>query len=220
MNIAIIDDSELISQMVTNALKPYGYIPDRIKSSQINDISINNYQMITISSSLYNAQQKELIEKFRKNSTSIPIIAILNKGDWKDRITLFESGADDVLNFPFPIKELIVRIQSLLNRPKQRQDKQYDINDIIINTAEKCARYKDKEIDLRRKEYSILEYLVKNQGRTVSRTELMDNIWDYRKITGSNTLDVHISNLRKKLSGRDIIKTVHGFGYKIEPTNR
>lgn len=216
MNIAIIDDSELISQMVTNALKPYGYIPDRIKSSQIRDISIENYQMLTVSSSLYNVEQKELVESFRKESLSIPIIAILNKGDWKERISLFESGADDVLNFPFPIKELVVRIENLLRRPKERADKQYNIEDIIINTAEKCARDGEKEIELRRKEYSILEYLAKNQGRTVSRTELMDNIWDYRKITGSNTVDVHISNLRKKLSGKDIIKTVHGFGYKIE----
>lgn len=217
MNIAIIDDSELISQMILKAVKPYGYIPHRIKSSDYDTkMNIDSYKLITIGTTIFKSSQYEIIKDLRLRNKNIPIVGILNGRNNSSKLTLFEAGADDVLSYPFLIKELIARMENILNRSEIRKDKKYSIDNIIVDTGSKSVRYKDDEIELRRKEYSILEYLVRNQGRTISRSELLDNVWDYRKITSSNTVDVHISNLRKKIHKEGLIKTIHGFGYKVE----
>lgn len=218
MNIAIIDDSELISQMISKSVKPYGYIPQVIKSKNVKneDFVSNKFKLLVINSSLLHKFQTDLIKEIRRINKEIAILGVIKSKNVNDKICVYESGADDVINFPFLIKEFLIRIENIMSRKGSRKDKVYNLDKIFINTGEKSVKYEDEEIDLRRKEYSILEYLARNQGRTVSRNELLDNIWDYTKITESNTIDVHISNLRKKLSNGKIIKTVHGFGYRID----
>ncbi len=218
MNIAIIDDSELISQMISKSVKPYGYIPQVIKSKNVKngDFVSSKFKMLVINSNLLNRSQLDLIAEIRRINKEIAILGVVKSKNANDKICIYESGADDVINFPFLIKEFLIRIENLMSRKGTRKDKIYTLDKIFINTGEKSVKYDDEEIDLRRKEYSILEYLARNQGRTVSRNELLDNIWDYTKITESNTIDVHISNIRKKLSNNKIIKTIHGFGYRID----
>ena len=89
------------------------------------------------------------------------------------------------------------------------------IGDYKIDVESKCVFKNSKELELRRKEYDLLEYLLRNKERTVSRCELLDHVWDYRKYTGSNTVDVHVKRLRDKLEDQGFIKTIHGVGYQI-----
>jgi len=90
------------------------------------------------------------------------------------------------------------------------------IGDVLLDTNNKTVSTKNSDIDLRKKEYQLLEYLVRNKNRTISRCELLDHVWDYRSYTGSNTIDVHIKRLRDKLPRKSLIETVHGQGYRIK----
>jgi len=90
------------------------------------------------------------------------------------------------------------------------------IGDILLDTTNKTVSVKNSDIDLRKKEYQLLEYLVRNRNRTVSRCELLDHVWDYRSYTGSNTIDVHVKRLRDKIPCKGLIETVHGQGYRVK----
>ena len=150
-----------------------------------------------------------------KNSNTSKILGICNKGSWVEKVEFLKQGGDDVLTYPFPIQELVARIQSLMRRPKSYIDENIYIGDYLLDLQERTLYKDDKDIEIRKKEYDLFEYLIRNKGRTVSRCELLDHVWDYRQYVGSNTIDVHINRLRDKLNDKDIIKTVHGVGYQI-----
>ena len=94
-------------------------------------------------------------------------------------------------------------------------DKNVYIGDLMVDLQEKAVYKDNMDIEIRRKEYDLFEYLVRNHDRVVSRCELLDHVWDYRKYIGSNTIDVHINRLRDKLKDKDLIRTIHGVGYQI-----
>jgi len=114
------------------------------------------------------------------------------------------------------MQELLARIQSILRRPNNYVDSKIYIGDVLLDTQNKSISINNREVELRKKEYELLEYLVKNRNRTVSRCELLDHVWDYRSYTGSNTVDVHIKRIRDKISNKSLIETVHGQGYRVK----
>ena len=143
------------------------------------------------------------------------IIGIITTGGWRERVEFLNHGGDEALAYPFPLQELLARIQVLLNRPKLIPNYTLKVCDMSLDTSDKKIVIGEKSINMRNKEFNILEYLVRNKNRVITRSELMDHVWDYRRISGSNTVDVHINNIRNKI-GREKIKTVHGLGYRLE----
>jgi DNA-binding response OmpR family regulator len=217
MNTLIIDDSNIISHMISSALKPYGYeiSHKKLKDFENSRENLSQFDLFIINTSISSIEGIELIRRVRRRSKRSYIIGIITKGDWREKISFLEAGADDVLNYPFPMQEIVARIQNVTSRPQRRVEPKYKIGETVIDLNSRNVILNDKPLYLRKKEFGILEYLARNNQRPVSRSELLDNVWDYRKITGSNTVDVHISSIRKKTGDRKIIKTVHGFGYRI-----
>ena len=159
---------------------------------------------------------KKILKYIVDKSTNTKILGICNRGSWVEKVEFLKRGGDDVLTYPFPIQELLARIQSLMRRPKNYVDKNLYIGDFMLDLDNKSV-YKDNvDVDIRKKEYDLFEYLVRNKNRVISRCELLDHVWDYREYVGSNTIDVHIKRLRDKLQDNSLIETVHGVGYQVK----
>ena len=218
MNILIIENSSNISQLVSKILDSYG---DKVTLDDKTFVSKNLvkrkiFDILILNTNLGDGVTKELLKYIVKVSPESKLLGICNKGSWVEKVDFLNNGGDDVLTYPFPVQELIARIQSLVRRPKSYVDEHLYIGNFMLDLNTKSVYKGNEDIEIRRKEYDLFEYLVRNKGRTVSRCELLDHVWDYREYIGSNTVDVHIKRLRDKLQDRKIIETVHGIGYKLK----
>ncbi len=220
MNILIIEKSKTISYILKKSLIAYGYniTEDNGTFNVENIVRRNIFEILILDTNIVGTLNTiDILKKVKSfKDVECKILGICSTGSWKDKVNFLNNGGDDVLSYPFPMQELIARIQSLLRRPKSYIDNQIYIGDVVLDTRSKTVCEKEKDIDLRKKEYELFEYLVRNKNRTVSRCELLDHVWDYRSYTGSNTVDVHIKRIRDKISNKGIIETVHGQGYRIK----
>lgn len=207
MNVLIIDDTGTIRSITQKTLQSYGYITHIISSSRNIKAFLNTFplSLVILSTSLTKANSMDLCAHIRKNHPQTFILGIHSKGPWQNKVDLLEHGADDCINFPFPTQELVARIQALLRRPKNSQDITLNHGKISLKPFQKKVYYANSPIDLTRKEFMVLEYMLRNKDRIISRSELLDHVWDYTKIINSNTVDVHIQKIRKKM--RNIEKT-------------
>jgi len=231
MNCLILEDNKTISNIIKAGLSAYGYnmTCKPLHKDSLEEIKDRPYSFVFLNigrqriSQEYTKMIRELhalVSKIRDYNKNVLVMGILPKDNYPLKVDFLNLGGDDVLTYPFSLKELLARIQALLRRPLQATNSTLYLSDVSINTGEHRVYKKDKEIPLRRKEYNILEYLARNKNRPISRSELLDHVWDYKRIVGSNTVDVHINKLRKTLRDRSLIETVHGFGYKATDAKR
>lgn len=219
MRITLINGSNMISEMIKRSLAPYGFDIEKIdfvKNSK--NYFIPDNPISILSDDIVDIDLKVLVEKILKARPDTKVICLIRKSPWEIKKELYDCGAEDVIEIPFRTEELVTRIKrfSQMDNSTKRKIKRYKIGLKRLDLDKRDLKNGEKIVDLRRKEFGILEYLAKNRERVVSRSELMDHLWDYRRINSSNTVDVHISKIRKKLNDKKIIKTVHGFGYKID----
>ncbi len=218
MNILIIENSSTLSQLLYKTLEAYGH---KVTLDDKNFVSKNLvgkkiFELFILNTNLEKDVTKELLKYIVEKSKESKILGICNKGSWIEKVDFLNNGGDDVLTYPFPIQELLARIQSLVRRPRSYVDRNMYIGDFMLDLDTKSVYKDDKDVEIRRKEYDLFEYLVRNKERVISRCELLDHVWDYREYVGSNTVDVHINRLRDKLKSKEIIETVHGVGYKLK----
>ncbi len=220
MNILIIEKSKTISHILKSTLLAYGYnvTQDSADFGSESLVSRDLFEIIILDTNLTGKHcTLDILGVVKgKKILKSKVLGICSIGTWKDKVNFLNNGGDDVLSYPFPVQELIARIQSLLRRPMNYVDNRMYIGDILLDTNSKTVSVKNSDIDLRKKEYQLFEYLVRNRNRTISRCELLDHVWDYRSYTGSNTIDVHIKRLREKLPKKGLIETVHGRGYRVK----
>jgi DNA-binding response OmpR family regulator len=218
MNILIIENSSTLAQLLSKSLEAYGYVVTLDDKDFTNRRLINKniFDLFIINTKLEKGVTKKLLKYIVRKSKGAKILGICNKGGWVEKVDFLNNGGDDVLTYPFPVQELLARIQSLMRRPQSYIDKNIYIGDFLLDLDTKAVYKDNKDIEIRKKEYDLFEYLVRNKGRVVSRCELLDHVWDYREYIGSNTVDVHINRLRDKLDDRNLIETVHGVGYKVK----
>jgi DNA-binding response OmpR family regulator len=220
MNILIIEKSKTIAYILKNTLISYSYniSEDSSDFNTENMFKRNLFEVLILDTNITGKYTSiEILRKIKNiKNVDCKVLGICSTGNWRDKVNFLNNGGDDVISYPFPMQELIARIQSLLRRPINYIDSRMYIGDIILDTRNKTVSVKEKDVDLRKKEYELLEYLMRNKNRTVSRCELLDHVWDYRSYTGSNTVDVHIKRIRDKILNKGIIETVHGQGYRIK----
>lgn len=180
---------------------------------------VNDYAAIVIESNIPDMQHHDLCKKARENAVSAPILMLLD-GKNPDQVeTCLDSGADMVLTKPVSKKELVAYLRSMIRRNHRIVGANtLKVGDLKLHLKRKEVHRGRKKIDLRRKEFEILEYLMINQGRVVSKENILEHVWEYGLEAASNTLEVHIKTLRDRVDrpfGNPLIKTVRGFGYKI-----
>jgi DNA-binding response OmpR family regulator len=221
MNILIIEDSKSVAHIIDAVLMSNGFMTKIIRSKDFKlELFKNNLFEIVICNTGTEQESVNILKEIRAENNKILLMGISTKSTWKDKVAFLNNGGDDVLDYPFPMQELLARISSLLRRPKVSSGGIMRMADIEVDTDGKHVSIGKKELPLRRREYTLLEYMIRNKNRTISRSELLDHVWDYRRSTGSNTVDVHVKRLRDKIKDRDLIETVHGFGYMIRDRGR
>lgn len=216
MQVLIYLKSKTISNIIERSLISYGYPITTIPELNTRIPSAIDLLIIDVKQVLSEEKVQEKLQEAIKRKPELNIFGISTSNNWEDRIEFLKRFGHDVLNYPFPIQELLTRIQLLYRKPKEKNTLNIDLGSIKINTYEHKVFTKKEELGLCRKEYVLLEYMARNRKRPISRSELLDHIWDYKRINSSNTVDVHINRLRKKLGKEAVIKTIHGFGYRID----
>jgi DNA-binding response OmpR family regulator len=217
MNILIIEESKTISHLIKRALEAQGFDITLDNADFCNKCFVRKsvFEVVVINTNLSDNYTMKILKKIREIDKDIKILGLCSHGGWKDKVSFLKNGGDDVISYPFPIQELLERIKSLQRRPKSYVNSNLYIGEFCLDRENLTVSNKQKDIKLRRKEYELLEYLVRHKDRTVSRCELLDHVWDYRDYVGSNTIDVHIKRIRDKLDKKNLIRTVHGRGYKV-----
>jgi DNA-binding response OmpR family regulator len=161
-----------------------------------------------------------IIKAMRKAKIHTPVIMLTAKGTIADRTTGLDAGADDYLVKPFALEELLARIRALLRRPIEVQQVILTAGDLSLNTVTFEVKRADKPITLTSKEFALLEFLLRNQGRPSNKDTIISHVWDYNADVLPNTVEVYMKYLRQKIDdpfdGPHLLQTARGFGYKIE----
>lgn len=189
----------------------------------LNKILENQYDLIILDVMMPKMSGFDICKSARKNGITTPIILLTAKGEEIDKVLGLELGADDYVTKPFSLRELLARIKAILRRgeltSKEIDDKDVQIGQLIINFGTYRAKVKDKEIQLSHKEFEILHYLWKKRNATVSRDDLLTEVWGFNETPTTRTVDNFILKLRQKIekdsNHPQHILTVHGVGYKL-----
>ncbi|MBU3088330.1 response regulator transcription factor [Clostridium gasigenes] len=225
-NILIVEDDSDINGLLCNILKKEGYAVRSAYSGTEAKMCIEqyDYDLIILDLMLPGVTGEDLIEEIRKIKV-MPIIVISAKTGQEDKINVLRLGADDFINKPFDIKEVIARVQAQLRRYKEfsqskSKDNKLKYKNIILDSESRRVFINKEEIALTVREFSILQLLISNPNKVFTRENLFETVWENEFLGDDNTVNVHISNLRSKLSKADkdfdYIKTVWGIGFKLK----
>lgn len=216
MKILVVEDEHKIANSIKKGLELEKYTVDLAYDGEEGfDLATSEkYDVIILDLMLPIRDGNSISEGLRAEGNHTPILMLTAKGELIDKLKGFSDGADDYLVKPFAFEELLARIKALARRPVKMDSKQLIVSGISINTENFEVKKDGKIITLSRKEFSILEYLMKNAGKVISKDNIISYVWDYDSDVLPNTVEVFIGYLRDKI-GKDKIKTVRGFGYKF-----
>lgn len=221
MKILVVEDNIKLGENLKQGLTQEGYAVDVILDGLVaEDRIINNrdeYDLVVLDRMLPGKDGVSVCKYWREKDIVIPVLMLTALNTTDDKVYGLDAGADDYLAKPFEFKELLARINALLRRPKQSSPVILNSGNISINTTSRVVTYKGKNISLTLKEFMVLEYLMRNIDKVITRDELYSHAWDFADSSFSNTVDVHIKNLRRKIHDNGkIIQTIRGVGYKME----
>ncbi len=221
MKILIIDDDKQLGSALKLFLKNQGFTVDYTFNAEqgLFFAKTNYYDCILLDYIMPNLNGEEVCKEIRLQQIDTPIIILSVKKTAPDKITLLNSGADHYLTKPFNLEELLATIKAITRRPANYEEQSnIEIGGLLINPTNFVVKKNDKEINLSPKEFDLLYLLTKNPNKVLSRQIILEKVWDRNADMFSNTVDVHIQKLRKKLKNfqqKDLIKTIPGRGYKI-----
>ncbi|KKR22017.1 MAG: Two component transcriptional regulator, winged helix family [Parcubacteria group bacterium GW2011_GWE2_39_37] len=221
MRILIIEDQENIAKLVKDGLEAEGFAVDYVLDGEAGQLRIElshqDYDLILLDLMLPKKDGIEICKFVREKKINTPILMLTAKDGIEDITAGLNVGADDYLVKPFSFQVLIARIRAILRRPKVSLPVKLEAQNILLDITAKKLFKNNKEIKLTLKEFNLLEYLMRNPNRVLNREQILSNVWDFSFDSFSNVVDVHITNLRKKLGDKTgkILETVHGVGYKI-----
>jgi DNA-binding response OmpR family regulator len=221
MRILIIEDNPEIANYLKSALHEECFEVDTTHDGYegLQMARINEYDLILLDLFLPGMSGEEICRQIRFEKNPIPILVLTVETHIQQKTKLLNVGADDYLTKPFSFEELLARIKSLLRRPKKLKTDRMIVDDLIIDVGRNRVSRAGKEIKLTHKEYSLLEYLARHQGMVLTRGKILENVWDMNADVFSNSIEVHIFNLRYKLDrgySRKLIHTVPNRGYMLE----
>lgn len=225
-NILIIEDEKQMANFIKLELTHESYNTDICYDGEsgLNKAIQNDYDIILLDIMIPKINGFEVCRRIRKEK-STPIIMLTAKGETTDKVNGLDGGADDYLTKPFEIEELLARIRVILRRNNSQKENSniIKIDDLELDLTTKKVTRGNKNIELTKKEYELLEYLMKNNGIVISREKIIENVWNYDFVGDTKIVDVFIRYLRSKIDedyNNKLIKTVRGFGYVIEGTDR
>jgi len=221
MRILVVEDEPRMASVIARGLREQSYAVDVALDGDdgLYQCSINDYDLIVLDVLLPQRDGFEVCRELRARGTATPVLMLTARAAVDDRITGFEAGADDYLTKPFSFRELLARIHALLRRDSHLLPDEIEIGDLIINSSSHRVSRAGSSIQLTAKEYALLEYLARRVGQLVSRADIAAHVWDNDFDPFSNTIEVYMNRLRKKIDDGHLTKLLHtrrGEGYILE----
>lgn len=226
MRILLIEDDREAAVYLTKALREAGHTVDHAGDGEVgwHYAETGNYDVLVVDRMLPRRDGLSVIEGLRAKGDQTPVLILSALGQVDDRVKGLRAGGDDYLTKPYAFTELLARVEALERRSRPGQSEtQYRVADLVLDRLSHQVTRGDEEIALQPREFRLLEYLMKNAGQVVTRTMLLENVWDYHFDPQTNVIDVHISRLRGKIDkGHDksLLTTVRGAGYMIRDPQR
>lgn len=211
-----------MAQVVAKGLREHSYAVDIAGDGHaaLYQTSINDYDLILLDVLLPGPDGFEVCRELRSRGDATPVLMLTARATVDDRITGLDAGADDYLTKPFAFRELLARVRALLRREPRLHHDLVQLEDLLLDAASHRVSRADREIELTAKEYALLEYLARRAGQLVSRAEIAAHVWDESFEPFSNTIEVYVNRLRKKIDDQHAVKLIHtrrGEGYILEP---
>jgi len=210
-----------MANVIAKGLRENAYAVDIAEdgNAALYQTSINDYDLIVLDVLLPERDGIEVCRELRTRGDATPILMLTARATVDDRVMGFDAGADDYLTKPFSFRELLARIRALLRRESQLRPDIFEIEDLIVDSGSHRVSRANHEVQLTAKEYALLEHLARHAGQLVSRAEIAAHVWDDSFDPFSNTIEVYMNRLRKKIDGSHAIKLLHtrrGEGYILE----
>ncbi|MEZ0536379.1 response regulator transcription factor [Caldicellulosiruptoraceae bacterium PP1] len=220
MRLLVIEDQINLLKTISRRLQEVGYAVDIAQDGEegLNYILDIQYDLIILDIMIPKIDGLSLLKLIRERGIHIPVLFLTAKDTIEDRVKGLDAGADDYLVKPFSFDELLARIRALLRRQNNNRETVIKIMDLVIDLNTRTVMRSGKLIELTSKEYAVLEYLAKNKGRVLTRSQIAEHIWNYDFEGSSNIVDVYIRYLRRKIDDEfdnKLIQTVRGTGYII-----
>lgn len=220
MRLLLVEDEEKVARFVARGLKAERYAVDVAANGNIglDHVRAYDYDLIILDLNLPGMSGTDLLKHIRKSHPHVPVLILTARDNITDKVKNFEEGADDYLTKPFSFAELIVRVKALLRRGPVTNSTTLRVGDLELDRVVHKVKRGEKFIDLTSKEFSLLEYLMINMGRVLSRTMIVEHVWDQSFEGLTNIVDVYVRQLRKKIDeGHEykLFRTVRGVGYSI-----
>lgn len=222
MRVLVIEDEHKIANSIKKGLEQEAYAVDAAYDGESGfDLALNEeYDVIILDLMLPKMDGIEVCKQLRENQVHTPILILTAKGQLNDKVEGLNAGADDYLVKPFAFAELLARVKALTRRPRNSIGSVLTVEDLSMNTLTFEVKRADKPIRLSKKEFALLEYLLRNQGRILTKDQIINHVWEYDADVLPNTVEVYIGYLRNKIDKpfKDLpplIHTVRGFGYRI-----
>ena len=220
MRILLVEDEEKVSRFITRGLEAERFAIDAVYDGTggLEYATTYSYDLIILDLMLPGLSGTDILRRIRRTNNNVPILILTARDAVRDKVENFEAGADDYLTKPFAFAELLVRVKALLRRGAVSRTSVLRIADLELDRLSQQVKRAGQRIDLTSKEYALLEYLMANAGRVLSRTMIIEHVWDESFDGLTNIVDVYVRHLRYKIDDpheRKLIRTVRGVGYVI-----
>src|SRR5271154_6572069 len=220
MRILVVEDEKRIADFLTRGLQGAGYAVDSAANgaNALEMVHTTDYDLVILDIMLPDMDGLKILEKIRNRKTGPPVLILSARGALDDRVRGLEQGADDYLTKPFAFVELLARVRALLRRGQPAPER-LQVAELVVDVMRRKVTRDGESIELAPKEFGILEYMMRNKGRPLSRTMIVEHVWDMDYDGLTNIVDVYIRHLRSKIDDRfmqKLIHTVRGIGYMIE----
>ena len=221
MRLLVVEDDKDLNRQIVNALENAGYAVDKAFDGEEGLYlgETEPYDAVILDLGLPKVDGVAVLQGWRRAGKTMPVLILTARDRWSDKVAGFDAGADDYVTKPFYTEEVLARIRALLRRAAGHASSELECGPVRIDTRAAKVTVNGAVVKLTSLEYRLLAYLMHHQGKVVSRTELVEHLYDQDFDRDSNTIEVFVGRLRKKI-GIDMIETVRGLGYRIQAPSK
>jgi two-component system OmpR family response regulator len=221
MRVLVIEDDVDLQRQLNAALGEAGYAVDQAYDGEEGEFlgQTESYDAVVLDLGLPKLDGLSVLRSWRESDNNVPVLILTARGSWTERVEGIDAGADDYLSKPFQMAELVARVRALIRRASGHGSAELTCGPVRLDTRANRVSVDGAPVSLTAHEYRVLAYLMHHQGRTVSRSELSEHVYAQDLDRDSNTIEVFVRRLRKKL-GRDLIRTERGLGYRMDNPSR
>jgi two-component system OmpR family response regulator len=216
MRILIVEDDADLNRQLVQAFKEAGYVVDSARDGEEGHFlgDTEPYDVIVLDIGLPRLDGISVLEKWRRDGRTMPVLILTARDRWSDKVQGIDAGADDYVAKPFHVEEVLARVRALVRRAAGHASNEIECGPVRLDTKSGRVTVDGNPVKLTSHEYRVLEYLMHHRDRVVSRTELIEHLYDQDFDRDSNTIEVFVGRLRKKMPA-DVIETVRGLGYRM-----